>query len=119
MMPRADFLADQFLRQQLVPNLALEVLEILPGLVDFRFQRFHAGQFVLLADRIQSLDDIGIDVDAVILGALHEQGLIDQIAKQILIFCRDLRLHLFRGAIRAFSCTSLSTLLARGPGPHA
>ena len=42
------------------------------------------GNLYLLADRIQALDDVGVDVNAVILGALHQQGLIDQIAKQVL-----------------------------------
>jgi len=32
---RAHFLADDFLRQQLISDLRLEILEILPGLGDF------------------------------------------------------------------------------------
>ena len=86
---------------KLVANLALEVLEILAALGDLRLQRFHGGHFVLLADGVQPLDDLGVDVNAIILGALHEQGLIDQIAKQVLFLRRDLLANLFRSAFRA------------------
>ncbi len=44
-----------------------------------------------MADGVQPLDDVGVDVNAVILGALREQGLIDQIAKQVLVLRRHFR----------------------------
>ena len=101
MILRANFLANQFLRQELVANLALEIFKILAALGHLGFQRFHRWQFVLLADCVQAFDDVGVDGESIILGALCEQGLVDQIAQQVLFLRRDCRLNLLQSALRA------------------
>jgi hypothetical protein len=69
-----------------------------------------SGNLFWMADRVQALDDVGVDVDAVILGALHEQGLIDQIAQQVLF----LVLHLSREAVPGCNSGTPRALRLRG-----
>ena len=41
-----------------------------------------------MADLVQPLDHLGVHVDAHVLGALHQQRIVDQVAQQILLLRR-------------------------------
>ncbi len=57
-----------------------------------------SGEFVLNADLVELLDNVRLDADAHVLGALNEQGLVNQIAECIFLTVFDERLQLLRGA---------------------
>ena len=55
-------------------------------------------EIVLDANLIETLDHVGLDADAHIFAALHEQGLVDQIAQGVFLAVFDGSLQLFRSA---------------------
>ena len=83
-----------------VANGVLEIfpVEALGG--EPPFQLFHAGEIVLDAQLIEPLDHIGFDADAHVFAALHEQGLIDQVAQGIFLPVLDGSLQLLGSAAR-------------------
>ncbi len=95
---RANFAANGFLREELGPDVVLVVFVIHPGRFDFRFQVLHRSDVVLLADIVESLHDIGLDVDVHVLRALDQKGLVNQIAQCVGLLRVVLRLNLLRRA---------------------
>ena len=57
----------------------------MPWDFDGLLQIFDGGQVVLLADVVEPLDQIGLDVDVHVLGALDQELLVDHVAQQILL----------------------------------
>ena len=112
---RADLAADHPLRQQGIANVVLEILPVhsrLPG--NRLFELLHARQIVLSADGIEPLDEFGFDAHAHVLGALHQERLVDEVAQSVLLTIFDVNLQLFRRAtILAFRFGVLFGSLAR------
>ena len=77
--PPADFAADYFLRQKAVPKLRLVVFPDDALLLDGLLEVFQARQVVLLADIIQPLDQVGLNGNVHILGALNQELLINHV----------------------------------------
>ena len=80
---RPNFAADDFLREDVVADIVLEVFPVYSFRSDRLFQGFHAVQFVLDSNLVELLDHVGLDVQSHILAALDQQRLIDQFAQRI------------------------------------
>src|SRR5690242_3316076 len=102
---RPDFLANHFLREQMVFDVALEILPVHAFRSDGFFQRVNAIELVLRANLVELLDDVGFHADAHVLGALDEERLVNQVAKGVFLAVFNRRLQLFGSA------TALALLL--------
>ena len=81
----ADFAPDDFLGDDLVAQVLLEVFKAHALFLRGFFHFFDALQVHLLADFIQLLDDLGIAGNAHVFALLHQQVLVDQIAQHVLL----------------------------------
>src|SRR5438445_2299812 len=110
---RPHFVPDHFLLEHLVSDVILEVLERDAAFVDLRLQLLHRGDIVLDANLIQTLDHVGLDVDAHILAALNKQRVIYKVAQNVLIFRRNPLINLFRRALGTILLRFLLHLASR------
>jgi len=60
-------------RQQSVSNVVLEIFEVQSLPLNGFFKRLHGGQLVVGADRIKSFDQLRLDTDSHVLGALDQE----------------------------------------------
>jgi hypothetical protein len=72
------------------------------------------AHFVLDADLVESLDYVGLDANGHVFAALHQQGLVDQVAQGVLLTILDVGAQLLRCALPlAFL---LGIVFSGGPG---
>ena len=100
--PRSDLAADDLVGQKAVAKVVFEIFVINPLVLYGLLQGFHVRQLVLLADLVEFLDELGLDGNPHVLGALHQERLIDQVPESILVLVPDQSLQLFRSAPGAF-----------------
>jgi len=84
---RTHFLADHVLRQQLILDLALEILEVLSGLVTSFSKVSMSGSLALTRIASSLLITSPSTLMFVVFRALHKQGLVDQVAQEVLLSC--------------------------------
>jgi len=78
------------LGNDLIPNVRLKVLKRNTLLHRRLLQILHSRQVVLLADFVESVDQIGFAVDPQFLAFGEPELLIDEVAQEVLVQLRDL-----------------------------
>ncbi len=98
----ADFGANDLLREQAVADVAFVLLPVDALGGHGLFQCLHTVELVLNANQVEALDDVSFDAHPHVFCALHEKGLVNEIAEGVLLLFGDSSLNLFLGTFRAF-----------------
>ena len=98
---RAHFVANDVLRKDLIADLALVIFRHNSRLAQLVVQLVHILQLILLAHAVHLLDHVRFHVEVEVLALLHQQRLVDKIAKQVLLFVLDGHFNLRGRAVLA------------------
>src|SRR5580692_5485749 len=94
----ANLAADHLFGEQTTADIVLEIFPVETLLGNGFLESFHAGEFIFDADLVELLDDIRLDADAHVFGALYEKGLVDQFAERVFLAVLDQLVQLFGSA---------------------